>query len=146
MRAWCVVFLLAGCGLEGGDNATPPRAFQEGCLAELGVAAPTIDEAPGDFTDAQKAMEAQVECERVVGTSPSCDASRVLSREAALCAAIEAGAELERVPWRIGVVFIERFERLVWSVQVPHNDSRDNFKLDAFSGDLLDITVSSATP
>lgn len=147
MRAWWLVLMLSGCGLASGDHSAPRPVPQDGCLAELGITAPAIDEAPGDPTDAQKAMEAQAECERVRGVSPLCDASGVLSREGALCAAIDAGADTELMPWRLSIVFIERFGRLVWGIQVPHDGVRDNFKLDAFNGELLDITVSGpATP
>jgi hypothetical protein len=87
-----------------------------------------------------------VDCELVLGTSvAACDARRVLPREAALCAAVNAGADATREPWRVSLVFIERFGQLAWGVQVPINaDSRRNYKLDAFSGDVLDITHSTS--
>jgi hypothetical protein len=88
----------------------------------------------------------------VASGGTGCDASRFLSKEAALCLAQSNGLEAGLGPWSVALVYHHGHERVVWNVMNVTNDdgaagySGGNLTLDATDGAVLGRSAYTVTP
>lgn len=130
MRLWLLLLAIAGVGCGSGDDGagkTSSGATVASCKSQFAPSAGygweddlTVNSAPADG-GAPPAIAPQdraaSECVAAGQPASACDASLLMTREAALCVAKSLGLSSGIAPWKAGITYNFKYQRIIWNVQ-----------------------------
>lgn len=158
-RRTLIALALLGCAAEA-DNATRPEDGTVACINgnppgdpfDVGdvVVPARAPGSTGPTPEPPTAATIASECAANGGTG--CEASRFVSKEAALCLAESNEFEAGLRPWSVALVYHHSHDRVVWNVtNVTNDDGAEGYSggvltLDATDGAVLGRSAYTVTP